>query len=101
MIEEDKTKNCDSIELPISDQLPKELQLKLAAVETNVVEIEWKKGLLKGFLCSFPFLILSILLSFLLADKLVLLVKISYLVTVFIFLVTGTLTAFTSLRKKK
>ena len=101
-MEEEVIKSYESQEVSnnFSEDLPSELKLKLSLVETEVVEIEWKKGLVKGFLCSFPFLVLSIFLSWVLANNLTLLVKLSYLVTGFIFLITGTLTAFKSLRKR-
>ena len=107
MENEDKITQVDSIELPFNEEpnnfeeLPKELKLKLAAVESDVEEINWQKGLLKGFLACLPFLALSILFTFTLKENLTLLVKFSFLVTVLIFLITGTLTAFKSLRKRK
>ena len=102
-MEEEIIKSYESKEVSnnFSEELSSELKLKLSLAETEIVEIEWKKGLIKGFLSCLPFLILSIFLSFVLANNLTLLVKLSYLVTGFIFLITGTLTAFKSLRKRQ
>ena len=102
-MEEEIIKSYESKEVSnnFSEELSSELKLKLSLSETEIVEIEWKKGLIKGFLSCLPFLILSIFLSFVLANNLTLLVKLSYLVTGFIFLITGTLTAFKSLRKRQ
>ena len=102
-MEEEIIKSYESKEVSnnFSEELSSELKLKLSLAETEIVEIEWKKGLIKGFLSCLPFLILSIFLSFVLANNLTLLVKLSYLVTGFIFLITGTLTAFKSLRKRR
>ena len=102
-MEEEIIKSYESKEVSnnFSEELSSELKLKLSLAETEIVEIEWKKGLIKGFLSCLLFLILSIFLSFVLANNLTLLVKLSYLVTGFIFLITGTLTAFKSLRKRQ
>ena len=102
-MEEEIIKSYESKEVSnnFSEELSSELKLKLSLAETEIGEIEWKKGVIKGFLSCLPFLILSIFLSFVLANNLTLLVKLSYLVTGFIFLITGTLTAFKSLRKRR